>query len=112
MLKVSKTAECVIGIDIAPMIIFRRKNDCRQNYMTVCFLAEKSAKSNMTNALFKEFLSAQKSLLISDDAACHLGLSIVEAADSLDISLYCLPSNTTHKLQALDKVVDRSFEHQ
>ena len=48
---------------------------------------------------------------IFDGAACHLDLSIVEVADSLDIALYCLPSNTTHELQPLDKAVYRSFEH-
>lgn len=77
----------------------------------------------MTNELFIEFLkhlarykTPGKCLLILDGAACHLEVgrsaSIVEVADSLDIALYCLPSNTTHELQPLDKTVYRSFEHQ
>lgn len=49
--------------------------------------------------------------MIFDGAACHLDLSIVDISDSLGINLYCLPSNTTHELQPLDKAVYRSFEH-
>nr|CAH7760031.1 unnamed protein product [Callosobruchus chinensis] len=37
-------------------------------------------------------------------------ISIVEAADSLDITLFFLPSNTSHELQTMDKSVFRSFE--
>ncbi|XP_057330208.1 uncharacterized protein LOC130670746 [Microplitis mediator] len=71
----------------------------------------------MTNELFKEFLkhlakfkTAGECLLIFDGAACHLDLSIVDLTESLGIYLYCLPSNTTHELQPLDKAVYRSFE--
>ncbi|XP_050301244.1 uncharacterized protein LOC126739540 [Anthonomus grandis grandis] len=81
-------------------------------------LVEKSSKGYMTNELFKEFLkhlarykSPGRCLLVFDSAACHLNLSIVDVGDSLDIDLYCLPSNTTHELQPLDKSVYRSFEH-
>ncbi|XP_028034695.1 uncharacterized protein LOC114246399 [Bombyx mandarina] len=102
------------------MIIFKGKRLKPELYdnLPPGSLVEKSAKGYMTNELFKEFLkhlarykSAGKSLLIFDGAACHLDLTIVEVADSLDISLYCLPSNTTHELQPLDKAVYRSFEH-
>ncbi|CAB3255641.1 unnamed protein product [Arctia plantaginis] len=41
----------------------------------------------------------------------HLDARIVDAADAHDIVLYCLPSNTTHELQPLDKSVNKSFEH-
>lgn len=63
-------------------------------------LVEKSARGFMTNELFKVFLrhlakykTPGKCLLIFDGAACHLDLSIVEISESLDIVLYCLPSN-------------------
>ncbi|CAH2016609.1 unnamed protein product [Acanthoscelides obtectus] len=81
-------------------------------------LAAKSAKGYMANELFKDFLnhlakykSPRRCLLIFDGAACHLNLSIVDMRDSLEIDLYCLPSNTTYELQSLDKSVYRSFEH-
>lgn len=41
----------------------------------------------------------------------YYNYSIVEEADKRDITLYCLPSNTTHELQPFDKTVYRSFEH-
>ncbi|XP_074032075.1 uncharacterized protein [Leptinotarsa decemlineata] len=115
-------AGCVnaLGISIPPMIIFKGKRLKPELYdnLPPGSLVEKSAKGYMTNELFKEFLkhlarykTPGKCLLIFDGAACHLDLSIVEVADSLDIALYCLPSNTTHELQPLDKAVYRSFEH-
>lgn len=115
-------AGCVnaLGSAIPPMIIFKGKRLKPELYdnLPPGSLVEKSTKGYMTNELFKTFLkhlarykSAGKCLLIFDGAACHLDLSIVEVADSLDISLYCLPSNTTHELQPLDKAVYRSFEH-
>lgn len=115
-------AGCVnaLGTAIPPMIIFkgkRLKPELCDN-LPQGSLVEKSAKGYMTNELFKIFvkhLSRYKSqgpcLLIFDGAACHLDLSIVDISDSLGINLYCLPSNTTHELQPLDKAVYRSFEH-
>ncbi|XP_045767620.1 MFS-type transporter clz9-like [Maniola jurtina] len=115
-------AGCVnaLGSVIPPMIIFKGKRLKPELYdnLPPGSLVEKSTKGCMTNELFKEFLkhlarykSAGKCLLIFNGAACHLDLSTVEVADSLDISLYCLPSNTTHELQPLRKAVYRSFEH-
>ncbi|XP_026318758.1 uncharacterized protein LOC113229402 [Hyposmocoma kahamanoa] len=115
-------AGCVnaLGTAIPPMVIFKGKRLKPQLHdnLPPGTLIEKSAKGYMTNDLFKEFLkhlarykSAGKCLLIFDGAACHLDLSIVDVADSFDISLYCLPSNRTHELQPLDKAVYRSFEH-
>lgn len=49
--------------------------------------------------------------MILDGASCHLDISIVDAAENFEISLYCLPSDTTHELQPLDKAVFRAFEH-
>lgn len=100
---------------------YLRENIWNQNCMIICSqgsLEEKSAEGYMTNELFKIFLkhlSRNKSqgtcLLIFDGTACHWDLSIVDISDSLGIHLYCLPSNTTHELQPLDKAVYRSFEH-
>jgi len=50
-------------------------------------------------------------LLISDGAASHLDLSILEEADKHQIHLFCLASNTTHELQLMDKCLFRAFEH-
>lgn len=52
-----------------------------------------------------------KCLLIFDGAKCHLDHTIVDVAERNDIVLYCLPSNTTHELQPMDKSVFRSFEY-
>ncbi|KAI4455768.1 dde superfamily endonuclease [Holotrichia oblita] len=103
-------AGCVnaLGTAIPPIIIFKGKRLKPELYdnLPSGSLVEKSAKCYMTNKLFKEFLehlarykSAGKYLLIFGGTACHLDLSVVEVADSLDISLYCLSSNTTHELQ-------------
>jgi hypothetical protein len=35
----------------------------------------------------------------------------METGEKYQISLYCLPSNTTHELQPLDEAVFRSFEY-
>lgn len=48
--------------------------------------------------------------LIFDGAKLHLDVSIVDAAEKHDISLFCLPSNTTHELQPMDKAVFKSYE--
>lgn len=115
-------AGCVnaLGTAIPPMVIFKGKRLKPELYdnLPPGSLVEKSAKGYMTNELFKVFLkhlSRYKSdgpcVLVFDGAACHLDLSIVDISDSLGIYLYCLPSNTTHELQPLDKAVYRSFEH-
>ncbi|GFO42856.1 tigger transposable element-derived protein 1-like [Plakobranchus ocellatus] len=45
------------------------------------------------------------------NAQCHLSIDILEEADRHNITLFCLPSNTTHELQPLDTAVFRSFEY-
>ena len=52
-----------------------------------------------------------KVLLIFDGASSHLHPGIVDAAIANDVVLFCLPSNTTHELQPIDKSVFRLFEH-
>ncbi|GFN96838.1 tigger transposable element-derived protein 1-like [Plakobranchus ocellatus] len=75
-------------------------------------------KGRMTNELFVKWLQhfskfkPQGSiLLIFDGAKCHLSIDLLEEADRHNITLFCLPSNTTHELQPLDIAVFRSFEH-
>jgi hypothetical protein len=50
-------------------------------------------------------------ILLFDGAQSHFDNEIVETAERYQISLYCLPSNTTHELRPLDKAVFRSFEN-
>ncbi|KAH9642692.1 hypothetical protein HF086_014389 [Spodoptera exigua] len=75
-------------------------------------------KGSMTTETFIEFINhlhkyrtSGPCLLIFDGAKCHLDFTIVEEAEKCGITLYCLPSNTTHELQPMDKSVYRSFEH-
>ncbi len=79
---------------------------------------EMAPKRSMTNDVFIKWLhhlgkfkQAGPVLLIFDGAKCHLHPDIVDVADAYEIHLFCLPSNTTHELQPLDKSVYRSFEH-
>lgn len=115
-------AMCVnaVGIAIPPMIIFkgiRRKPELASN-LPPGTKVNMAPKGSMTSSLFVEFIQhlAQhkvpgKCLLIFDGAKCHLSYEALEEADKNNIVLYCLPSNTTHELQPLDKSVNRSFEH-
>lgn len=103
-----------------PMIIFKgkRSNQTFGDDLPPMSKFVMSEKGSMTNDLFikwldhfNEFKPSGRVLLIFDGAACHLSPQIVDAADKYEITLYCLPSNTTHELQPLDKSVFRSFEH-
>lgn len=60
---------------------------------------------------FKQFKGPDDVLLILDGAKCHLDISICMNAEEKGIDIFCLPSNTTHELQPLDKSCFRSFEH-
>ncbi|KAJ8892845.1 hypothetical protein PR048_005426 [Dryococelus australis] len=51
-----------------------------------------------------------KALLIFDGASCHLDTIIVPTPDQCGIILYCIPSNTTHELQPLNKSIFKSLE--
>ncbi|XP_050304697.1 uncharacterized protein LOC126742166 [Anthonomus grandis grandis] len=59
---------------------------------------------------FSSFKNSGPTLLIFDGAKSHLDISIVDAADRMGITLFCLPSNTSHELQPMDKSVFKSFE--
>lgn len=115
-------AACVnaAGNVIPPMVIFKGKR-LKQEFtdnLPPGTLVKMAAKGSMTTSLFIDFIehlgkykSPDKCLLIFDGASCHLDYYIVDAAEKYNIILYCLPSNTTHELQPLDKSVNKSFEN-
>lgn len=115
-------APCVnaTGNFIPPMIVFKGKR-LREEFLQnlpAGSLVKMAPKGSMTTELFIDFIehlakykSLGECLLILDGASSHLDYKIVDAAESHDIVLYCLPSNTTHELQPLDKSVNKSFEH-
>ncbi|XP_063241735.1 uncharacterized protein LOC134541920 [Bacillus rossius redtenbacheri] len=108
-----------LGNVIPPMILFkgqRLKPEWADN-LPAGSVVEMTAKGSMTSETFVKWLhhfsrykSAGPCLLIMDGAKCHLDYSIVEAADNVGVSLLCLPSNTTHELQPMDKSVFGPFE--
>lgn len=107
------------GSAIPPMIIFkgkRLKPEFKDN-LPAGILVKMAPKGSMTTELFVEFIRHLAKykiggpiILVFDGAKCHLDFTIVKEADKHEITLLCLPSNTTHELQPLDKAVYRSFE--
>ena len=109
------------GCAVPPMVIFKGKrskpeySDSLPPNTLVCM----SDKGSMTTELFIKWLEhfskfkpmAAKVLLIFDGASSHLHPGILDAATASNVTLFCLPSNTTHELQPMDKSVFRSFEH-
>lgn len=109
-----------LGSAIPPVILFKGKrmkpewNDGLPPGSEIIM----TPKGSMTTASFCSWIdhfgkykTAGPCLLIFDGAKSHLDYSIVEKADQYDITLYCLPSNTTHELQPMDKSVFRAFEY-
>nr|CAH7725055.1 unnamed protein product [Callosobruchus chinensis] len=109
-----------LGQAIPPMILFKGKRlkpewkDALPSGTTV----QMTPKGSMNVAVFVQWIHhlAKYKLpgpcvVVFDGAKCHLDYSIVEAAEKFDIKLFCLPSNTTHELQPMDKSVFRSFEY-
>lgn len=109
-----------LGNSIPPMIIFKGKrlNPELTDNLPHGLLVKMAPKGCMTTELFVDFLNHfsqyiannAPTLLVFDGASSHLDYTIADAAESLNITLLCLPSNTTHELQPLDKAVFRSFE--
>ncbi|KAG5896078.1 hypothetical protein JTB14_006867 [Gonioctena quinquepunctata] len=108
-----------MGNSIPPMILFRGKRLKPEfcDNLPHGSLVKMAPKGTMTTQLFNEFLrhfaqnkSNGPTLLVFDGASSQLDFTIVETAVSLGITLFCLPANTTHELQPLDKAVFRSFE--
>ncbi|XP_046978393.1 uncharacterized protein LOC124544043 [Vanessa cardui] len=108
-----------IGNPIPPMILFKgkRKKPEYEDNLPVGSIVHMAPKGSMTTELFIIFIehlanykTPGKCLLIFDDAKCHLDFRIAEVAEKHEIVLYCLPSNTTHELQPLDKACYKPFE--
>ncbi|XP_063219165.1 tigger transposable element-derived protein 1-like [Bacillus rossius redtenbacheri] len=107
------------GNVIPPMILFPglRKNPAWEKNLPTGSTTIMTRKGSMTTESFVSFLNhfsrfkpSGPCLLIFDGAKSHLDYSICEVAEQNEIILYCLPSNTTHELQPLDKGCFRSFE--
>ena len=108
------------GGTILPMVIFKGKNRL-DNFgdalpPLACF--EMAEKGSMTHKIFVKWLQhfakfklTGKVILIFDGAKCHLSPSTVDEANKYEVTLFCLPSNTTHELQPMGVAVFRAFEH-
>ncbi|XP_030746596.1 uncharacterized protein LOC115875316 [Sitophilus oryzae] len=113
------TCANALGNAIPPMILFKGQwiKPTFSDGLPPGSQVRMAPKGSMTTSLFIEWLHHFSNfiqppvLLIFDGAASHLDISIVDAAEPLGIHLLCLPSNTTHELQPLDKSVFRFFEH-
>ncbi|XP_050305584.1 uncharacterized protein LOC126742823 [Anthonomus grandis grandis] len=108
-----------LGHVIPPMILFKgqRGKPCYSDGLPAGSAVHMTAKGSMTTEIFikwlehfSQFMSSPPTILIFDGASSHLDESIAEKAETLGIELLCLPSNTTHELQPMDKSVFRSFE--
>ncbi|CAH0730218.1 unnamed protein product, partial [Brenthis ino] len=103
-----------------PPIIFlkgKRKKPEYDDNLPVGSIVHMAPKGSMTTELFIVFIehlakykTPGKCLLIFNGAKYHLDFRIAETAEKHDIVLYCLPSNTTHELQPLDKACYKPFE--
>jgi hypothetical protein len=108
-----------LGTPIPSMVIFkgqRLKPEWKKD-MPPGTEVVMSGKGSMTTALFiywrdhfDRYKVEGEVLLIFDCASSHLDANIANAADKYGITLYCLPSNTTHKLKPVDKAVFKPFE--
>jgi len=108
-----------VGNVIPPIIIFKgkRRNDALGDDLPSGSVVEMAPKGSMTTEIFIRWLEhfakykpAGNVLLVFDGAASHLNPDIVDEADTHGIRLFCLPSNTTHELQPMDKSCFRAFE--
>ena len=77
-----------------------------------------TSRGSMTTETFVNWLTyvspykfAGSCLLVFDGATSHLDHSTVKAADRHDITLLCLPTQTIHKLQPMDKSVFGPLEN-
>lgn len=108
-----------IGQIIPPMILFkgkREKEEWKEN-LPIGSCIQMTKKGSMTTETFvkwiqhfAKFKCDEKVLLIFDGASSHLDYTIVDEAEMHNIVLYCLPSNTTHYLQPMDRSVFGPFE--
>lgn len=108
-----------LGQAIPPFILFKGKRLKPEwtDHLPPGSAAMMTQKGSMTNEAFiswiehfAKYKNAGSTLLIFDGAKSHLDISIVEAAENIGVTLFCLPSNTTHELQPMDKAVFKSYE--
>jgi hypothetical protein len=108
-----------MGNAVPPMVLFKgvRRKPQWADDLPPGSAVEMTLKGSMTTETFitwirhfSKYKPTGNVLLIFDGAASHLNPDIVEEADKHDITLFCLPSNTTHELQPMDKAVFRAFE--
>lgn len=108
-----------LGHVIPPMILFKgqRLKPTFSDGLPAGSVVHMTGKGSMTTEIFlkwldhfAKFMSPPPTILIFDGASSHLDVTIAEKAEMLQIELLCLPSNTTHELQPMDKSVFRSFE--
>ncbi|KAJ8872310.1 hypothetical protein PR048_025914 [Dryococelus australis] len=109
-----------IGQFVSPMILFRGKRlkpEWEEN-LPQGSNAVMTPEVSMTCETFSQWInhftmykaSGDRTLVIFDGASSLLDANIVSAEDRHNMTLFCLPSNTTHELQPLDKSVLKSFE--
>ncbi|KAJ8882992.1 hypothetical protein PR048_014831 [Dryococelus australis] len=108
-----------LGNVIPSVILFkgdRMKPEWRENLPpgSNVFMTPKASMTSQTFIKWLDYFAKFKSpgpvLLIFDGAQSRLDANIVTAAEAHGVTLYCLPSNTTHKLQPLDKSLFIPFE--
>lgn len=106
------------GEMIPPFILFKgsRKTEEWLGNLPAGTDIEITDKGSMTTAVFikclqhfAKFKPPGNVLLIFDGAAFNLDAEIVDAAEENNITLFCLPSNTAHELQPMDKSVFKAF---
>ena len=101
-----------IGNVVPPMVLFkgvRRKSQLADD-LPPGSAVEMTQKGSMTTETFVKWIRhfarykpTGKVLLVFDGAASHLHPDIVNEAEKHDITLFCLPSNTTHELQPMER---------
>ncbi|XP_068086296.1 uncharacterized protein [Anabrus simplex] len=109
-----------IGNVIPPMVLFKgvRYRKSFKAGLPHCSRVLMTTKGSIKGEIivkwiehFAQYKPPGPTLLIMDGAKCHLDISIVDKAEEHEITLFCLPSNTTYELQPLDKAIFHSFEH-
>ncbi|XP_072394971.1 uncharacterized protein [Diabrotica undecimpunctata] len=109
-----------LGTAIPPMVLFKGKRSKPEwvDSLPPGAVVQMTAKGSMNIETFSVWLQhfskfkvAGPCIIIFDGARCHLDHTIVKTAERYEITLYCLPSNTTHELQPMDKAVFRAFEY-
>ncbi|XP_072377013.1 uncharacterized protein [Diabrotica undecimpunctata] len=107
-----------LGQAIPPFILFKwkRLNPEWNDHLPPGSTLIMTQKGSMTNEAFiswlryfAKYMDTGPTLLIFDGAKSHLDISIVEAVENYGVTLFCLPSNTTHELQPMDKAVFKSL---